>query len=474
MKAPATPILDTPSSFLNLDDPIAAYRGNPLIGSLGPIRTSSQIASLLTRKPKYDQSERGLAPHFRFHAAFALRELFLPGIPHMAAVRETDLLIRQSYKNRNPLDRRYRAMVAQERNLSKNGLPLPEHYKTLPQLGAAAIGPPGTGKTLTMDFAVQNIPPVIEHAYVVDGVRVAFKQLPYLKINLFQDGSLKSFGREIFEQAEQTLSIPLAREWGVDRANGNLIQSLYFQLCREYNIGLFILDEFQLISSSHDGTRKALSYFVRLMNCIGVAVIVIGTPLTAALLKENLAASRRFVSSIPPYTAFSEGPLWRAFFEQVYRYQYVKEMDSRDEIASAVLRLSGGIPDLAIKLFLLSQMRLIGRKLERLTPKVIHDTSTLLFYTLQDRLVELKGQAPETADIASLARKADDAFKELAKRECERVGGDASDDLSGLRQQPLEIVGDGEVPLAAKMKAISKEHNPVAALEKLGVIAHPE
>ncbi len=464
--------IDTPGEYLNLDDPIAAYRGNPLIGALGPIRTKEQIRDLLTVKPAYDPAERRLPAHLRPHAAFVLREFFLPGIAHMAAVKEVDLLIRQSYKRRNPLDPGYRRQWMRDRKDLKDGRQLPKRYEFMP-LGAVVSGPPGTGKTLSVGFAVQDFVPVAEHAYLVDGERVAFTQIPCLKLNLFQDGSLKSFGREIFDQAEQTLSIPLARDWGVDRANGNRIQSLYFQLCQEYNVGLFVVDEFQLIQSAHDGARRALNYFVRMMNCIGVAVVVIGSTATADLLKENLAASRRFLSPIPPYTPFVAGQVWDAFFGQMARYLYVAEMDPLASLSAVVLELSGGIPDLAVKLFLLSQMRLFGRKKERLTANVLRETSKLLFYTVQDRLVELKGKAPEAKDIATVAKTMNETFNAIAQVETDRVGAEPIAGLEPPRSSPVTISADVAETAAGKMKKAAKADDKLAALEALGVVAHP-
>ena len=314
---------------------------------------------------------------------------------------------------------------------------------------------------------------MIEQAYIVNGERVAFTQLPCLWLNLFQDGSLKSFGLEIFDQAEQTLSIPLARDWGVDRATGNRIQSLYFQLCQEYNVGLFVVDEFQLIQAAHDGTRRALNYFVRMMNCIGVAVVVIGTPATAGLLKENLAASRRFLSEIPPYTPFVAGKVWDAFFGQMARYLYVAEMDPLPGLSAVVLELSGGIPDLAVKLFLLSQMRLFGRKKERLTADVLRETSKLLFYTVQDRLVELKGKTPEAKDIAKVAKTMNEAFNEIARVEAERVGAEPVEGMESAAPSSVTITTGSEETVAGKMKKAAKANDPLSVLEALGVVAHP-
>ena len=45
--------IDSPltNEWLDADHAIAAYRNNPLIGSLGPIMTRSQVLASLTRRP---------------------------------------------------------------------------------------------------------------------------------------------------------------------------------------------------------------------------------------------------------------------------------------------------------------------------------------------------------------------------------------------------------------------------------------
>jgi len=465
--------INTPDQYLNLDDPIVAYRSNPLIGALGPIRDKEAIQRLLTVKPPYDPSERTLPAHLRPHAAFVLREFFLPGIAHMAVVREVDLLIRQSYKYRNPFEPRYRRQVCENRKDWKAGREIAPRFTFMPALGASAFGPPGTGKTLSAGFAVRPFRPVIAHAYALGGERVAFTQMPVLWVNLFQDGSLKSFGREIFDQAEQTASVPLVRDWGVDRATGNRIQTLYFQLCQEFNVGLFVVDEFQFIQAAHDGSRQALNYFVRLMNCMGVAVLVIGTDTTAGLLKSNLAASRRFLSSIPAFTPFVKGPVWDAFFRQMVRYRWVTKTAPEAELSPVVLELCGGIPDLAVKLFLLSQMRLFGRKEEFLSASVLKETAKLLFYTVQDRLTELRGKAPAAKDIASVAKTLHETFDAIAAVEAQRVGAAPIEGVKPPDRVPLEIAANVETTIAGKMKKAAKTENPLAALEQMGVVAKP-
>lgn len=461
--------IDTPEEYLNLHDPVARYRGNPLIGALGPIRTKEQIVDLLTNKPPYDPSEISLPPHIRPHVAFCLRQFFMPGVPHIEAVKEIDLLIRQSYAHRNPLDPQYQRLMAADRDRLRKGLPIPQRYQFVELLGSAAIGPPGTGKTRSFDYGLRDFLPVVEHAYEIDGQPIAFKQVPAMKVNLFQDGSLKAFGREIFDQAELILNVPLRAQWNIESATANAMQGLCAQFCREFNAGIFVVDEFQFVGESHDGARRALNYFARLMNCIGIAVVVVGNRSTSTILKENLAASRRFVGSIPQYEPFKAGPLWSAFCKQLFRYRYVAEMEEAKELARELLSLSGGIADIAVKLFLLSQLRLFGRKPERLTKEVLRETSVLLFYNIQEQLLEIKGIAPEPKNVAALAKKMEEAFRTLSRKENERVGGNPIAEL----QEPassITITPERRKTIAGKMLSVSEKDDALAALEELEII----
>jgi hypothetical protein len=148
-------------------------------------------------------------------------------------------------------------------------------------------------------------------------------------------------------------------------------------------------------------------------------------------------------------------------------------MDPLADLSAVVLELSGGIPDLAVKLILLSQMRLFGRKKERLTADVLRETSKLLFYTVQDRLVELKGKAPEAKGIETVAKTMNEAFNAIAHVETERVGAEPIAGLEPPRSAPITISADVAETMAGKMKKAAKAGDKLAALEALGIVAHP-
>jgi len=464
---------DESPEFLNLNDPIRAYRGNPLIGALPPIRTADEILELLLRKVDYDESESNLPRHLRPHAAFNIRRFFLPGIPHTRGVEEVDLLIRQSYVDRNPLDPRYRRILARDVETLKLGRSIPERYLFVPQLGSCASGPPGMGKTLTFDFSLEDMPQVIDHVYTVDGRKIAFRQVVYLKVNLFQDGSLKSFGMEIFERLEEALGQELVRDWGYSTATGNMIQNSFYQVLREYHVGLLIIDEFQFIESSHDGVKASLNYMVRMMNQLGIAVIVIGSSATRALMKGNMAASRRFIGNIPPYTPFTPGESWDAFAKKLLRLRYVKKYGNIEAIKTHLLELSGGIPDLAVKLFLLSQMRLFGRTDETLTAAVLTETSDQLFYLVKDRLTELRGQMPERPRLDEAAKKLRETFAAVAAHEAARVGAAPIPGIEPPVSSPIEINPGAVGDVAKAIRDAAKAPDWLEVLSSLGVVARP-
>ncbi len=128
---------------------------------------------------------------------------------------------------------------------------------------------------------------------------------------------------------------------------------------------------------------------------------------------------------------------------------------------------------MAVKLFLLSQMRLFGRKEEFLSASVLKETAKLLFYTVQDRLTELRGKAPAAKDIASVAKTLHETFDAIAAVEAQRVGAAPIEGVKPPDRVPLEIAANVETTIAGKMKKAAKTENPLAALEQMGVVAKP-
>jgi len=92
-----------------LDD----YKSNPLIEALPPIYEPYEVIKLLTVDPYYDESERELDTHYRFHCIGRLFRYFQPLDVHVEIERRISLAIRQSYISRNPAAPKYASWSCQ-------------------------------------------------------------------------------------------------------------------------------------------------------------------------------------------------------------------------------------------------------------------------------------------------------------------------------------------------------------------------
>lgn len=422
------------NQWLNPRDPIAAYRDNPLIGALGPILDNKKIQALLTHRPAYDVSERNLPNHLRPHVAFCMRRLFIPTPQHASVVAEIDLLMRQGYIHRNPLDLNYRRQVLNDKELLDGGNYPPERIRAGIQLGTAAMGPAGTGKTLSFDCGISNYPQVLNHCYELGRTRIAFKQVTVLKLNMFQDASLKALGIEFFNQLSSTVNEPVRDQWGIDRCNRNDIQAQIYLACMEFCVGMVVVDEVQNITALGSNFATVLRYFVRMMNTVGVPVALIGTNTARTLIDADLPASRRFIGNIPAFVPFKKGAMWTQFLKELWRYQYLRVYTPMDGLEDLILQLTGGIPDLVVKLYFLIQLRLFGKKSEVISQEVIKMTADLLLYPVKNRLAEMTGQATASAGLTRALATAEEDFKQHANEECSRIG--ANDIFADIKPAP--------------------------------------
>jgi hypothetical protein len=362
----------------------------------------------------------------------------------------------------------YQEQVKQDREILKEGLLPPDRFRHVPQLGTAATGTAGTGKTLAFEYALGSYPPVLEHRYKLGVRTITFKQVIAVKLNLFQDASLKALGIEFFERLGEIVGEDLRQDWGIDRCNRNNIQPLIYLACREYHVGMIVVDELQYMAALGEGYRAVLRYFTRMMNCLGVAVALIGTTTARTLMNQDLAVSRRFLGSVPQFHPFARGRMWTAFLNEVWRYQYVQQTEPLDELEPVMHTLTGGVPDLVVKLYLLAQMRLFGREREVLTRDVLNETAHHLFYAVKDRILELKGQAPEGRGITNLVQTSEKAFKEMAIQETTRNGAPLP--MAETTIAPIEIAPDTGVQAADDMMAAASAKNVKAALKKMGAL----
>jgi hypothetical protein len=84
------------------------YRDNPFIEALPEILTKEEVIHKLTSYPPFNEEERHLDVHYRYHIAQRLFQYFQPLSIHIDLESRISRMIRQGYLARNPFNTEYK------------------------------------------------------------------------------------------------------------------------------------------------------------------------------------------------------------------------------------------------------------------------------------------------------------------------------------------------------------------------------
>lgn len=452
------------TQYLEFDTGVSLYRGNPCIGALGKIRDEDESFELLklpkpptddlaTQAMIYNPKDMHQPAHLRVHCVQTIKFLFLPTDAHIAFDREVGMLIRLGYVRRNPFSAEFRDMVRGDRDYLRNGMMPPERFGggIQPILGGCVVGPPGNGKTVSARSVMASYRRAIHHVYEFHGVRYAFIQVPVLMLEVSPNCSLKELALEFFRKLGEAVEKNLVHEWRVEAGSANSLQPLIYAACREYHVGLLIIDEAQNVTARGHTKTYAMEYLSKLMNCIGIPIVLIGTDSIGGLIEGWLTLGRRFTSGMPRFEPFTKCEAWEAFVEQVLKYRYVRKESRAADLSDTLLDLSGGIPDLVIKLYMFTQIRLFGREDEQVTKEALNETAAALFHLVSNQVTSLKvkggklGKSEFAAALAEVSKNNPALIDEFIRRLRES-------------QKPVEVTPktDESHPPTAVAPAVSK------------------
>lgn len=368
------------------------HRGNPLLEALPPIYlTDQEVIEALGARPEYQNMQRDLPDRIRFHLIQTVNRLFHPFPIHLELQLKLDLTLRDGYVCRNPLTLGFWKDIDQRvAALSTNH---PEPPKVWSQAtGFVIIGISGGGKSFSMHQVLPLYPQVILHHRYQDRA-ASFVQLVWLMIECPQDGSTKQLCINFLQAVDQVLGTNYSTNYWRRYAEEDKLIKEMARVASLQGLGVLVVDEIQRLSiAKSGGIQKMLEFFTELVNTIGVPVILIGTYKTYSLLTHEFRLNRRGTGQGDMrWEPLQEDVNWQLFLQSLWQYRYVKnESPLTPAITHTMHELTCGIPDMAVKLFRLAQMRAIANGIEAITPTVLRSVARDSFHLVRPMLDALR------------------------------------------------------------------------------------
>lgn len=369
-------------------NPLDPYFGNILTKGLGPILSRKQAMARMTFLPPQPGDVSGIPKHIRMHYLMQLRDLHIPSLEGGRLVETVDLIVRPSYRYRDPRNPHTWSVVGNE--------PLEHKTPRAPAGAAVAVGHSGTGKTEGILRGFHCYPrQVILHD---DFPRLAsgLTQVVWISVDVPASGRAQDLARNLMRawdaaMAAHVPNIPprFSEILSKSRGDGGQMLDEWRQVAASHFLGILHLDEiqnfFKLQTLEKRRNRKnaegglelsivedqCLKWILTLTNTWQIGLLVSGTPDGVGALTKRLSNVQRFVTSgyhqFPHFESADDPFFANVLFPQLMKYQFVKHpLPKSDDLAKLVIELSGGILRLVIALWVAAHRVAFERNSDKL------------------------------------------------------------------------------------------------------------
>lgn len=383
------------------------YRGNLLLEALPKIFRLEEVNDGLRQYPDYNEEQRGYDSEVRLHLVQELANYVEP-LPRFFDLQwKLSRLIRHGLKARNPLAPEYAKQfrVGFKSLLESSVKPGEPNLAGIRSTanGLALFGVSGIGKSTATDKLLLMYPQVIEHCEFKKEPFI-LKQIVWLKLNCPHNGSLKSLCFNFFQTLDAILGTEYFHKFCSKNTTTEILIPKMAHIASLHCIGVLVIDEIQnLNEAASGGAKKMLNFFTELINTIGLPVWLIGTYRSLQLFKGGASPVRRVEGQGDViWDRMPKNDEWDFFLNKMWKYQWTNYPTPFTEaISNRMYELSQGIPDIAVKLFMLSQWKLITRNIyrvfegqsvmkENITLKVIQEVFDESLRMIRPMLLALK------------------------------------------------------------------------------------
>lgn len=365
------------------DTGVPQYDDNPFIEALPPILSVKQAGTNLKGRIIYKPSDRNADAKARMHMVVSLLDdYFQPLSQHVLLEERISMMIRRGYVGRNLNDGSLNRKLQEGYELIKSDGTQPVNFATekTTARSMSLIGISGSGKSSSLNRILETYPQVIFHE------ARNFIQITYLKIECPSNGDLESLCLNFFSGVDNILGSDYERRYAKQRLSLPKMLALMRQTANNRAIGVLVIDEIQRLSQVRSGGKEhMLEFFVELVNQVGIPVVLVGTPKARPILELEMQSGRRssgigsiYWETIPQKIdktgkGLVDNSNWIRFTNDLWKYQWLKHADDplTNEIRDCWFDLSQGVLDIVVKLFVLSQLRAIANKKERITEGIM-------------------------------------------------------------------------------------------------------
>lgn len=369
---------------------VRAYRGNPLIERLGPIRSQEEWLKALNALPPISDEEREAPGHYRIHSSADLTRVFIARPDVIDLAMHIDIMLRQGYVCRNPKTRQRTELL--------NSLPKTdeEMQKVIDRGGdhriisSMLMGFSGVGKSISVEKILENIDQKIYHD------DLGLTQVSWLKIEMPSDGGAKQLALSFFYALEKVLGHELPYKYA-STTSTNLLLINMARLSAIYSIGILAVDEVQNLTVKHGNNRESmLNVLQTICNIVHVPLFMIGTMKAQSLFSGRARHARRasaFGSFL--WTRLEEGREWDFMLNTLWNYQWTTyQSELSDEMRSYLHIATQGLMALLPLILMLAQHRAINSGQEKVTLTTLEWVYKKRFKTVHPMLEALRSGDP--------------------------------------------------------------------------------
>jgi len=232
---------------------IPEHSGNEFIEGPGSPLTAKELATTMSHRPAYDETERMDSATTRKLKLLRPNRLYVPLAQQHSIAQTIAEMIRDGYVHRNPSKREFNRLLraSYDRRLLQGIVESAPDVD--PVCGSYAnIGVSGVGKSLLTRRALAQSPKLIWHPIL------RRYQIPYIVVECPHNGTVKQLILNFFSQLDKVAHTHYEERFQTKKLNMEALIREVNAAAHHFGIGLIVIDEIQHASAANGATAAKL------------------------------------------------------------------------------------------------------------------------------------------------------------------------------------------------------------------------